>query len=55
MKSILTPVIALSALAALLSTTSAADWPTWRGPNYDGSLEMAVIPQESAENQEVST
>jgi pyrimidine operon attenuation protein/uracil phosphoribosyltransferase len=25
------------------------------GPNYDGSLEMAVIPQSFAENQEVSS
>ena len=40
MKSILTPVIALSALAAFLSTMSAADWPTWGG---DGTRNMVSL------------
>jgi outer membrane protein assembly factor BamB len=40
----LTVVLLILGLATASFTTSAADWPQWRGPNRDGKVSDVVLP-----------
>ncbi|MCG8650620.1 MAG: PQQ-binding-like beta-propeller repeat protein, partial [Pirellulales bacterium] len=44
-RSLLVSGVALSA-AIMTSIAQAADWPYWRGPNYDGTAEASGLPED---------
>jgi len=46
-----TPAVPL--LLASLSIATAADWPNWRGPNYNGSAPDATPPLKWSETENV--
>jgi len=49
----ITPYLCAWALAAVLSTAAAADWPQWRGPNADGVAPEGNPPIKWSEKKNV--
>lgn len=45
--------ICISALLMLVSTSSAANWPHWRGPNYNGSSDEKNLPTKFSKTENV--
>src|SRR5213079_2067359 len=41
----LSQILPASAVIVLTATSIAADWPQWRGPNRDGKVADATVPQ----------
>lgn len=54
MRTVVSGGVLASALAlAVVSSTKAQDWPHWRGPNYNGSVDAKDLPHEFGPGQNV--